>query len=93
MNEKIRSANSNRSYPDKIENETFCLVRKNSGVNLIYEVRFNDGGRQILLGTCKVLDRWTKGEHDIAVEQLKVQSSLMRKKMKDISKLIQDNIV
>jgi len=93
MSEKLRSVKSNRDYPDKIENEEFCLIRKSSGVDLIYEARFNDGGRSILLGTCKVLDRWTKNGHDIAVEQLKVKSSLMRKKMKDISKLIRENIV
>lgn len=94
MSEKIRSAtNSNRSYPDKIENEKFCLVRKKSGTNLIYEVQLKDGRRSIMLGTCKVLDRWTENGHDIIVEELKAQSSLMRKKLKEISKVIRANIV
>lgn len=94
MSEKIRSVKSNRNYPDKIENEAFCLMRKNSGVDLIYEVKLKDGGRNIVLGTCKVLDKWTKEKgHDIAVTELKTQSSKMRKKMKDITQLIRDNIV
>lgn len=93
MSEKLRSVKSNRSYPDKIEDETFCLTRRNSAVDLIYEVKLKDGGRNIVLGTCKVLDKWTGKCHDIEVTALKVQSSKMRKKMKDITKLIRYNIV
>ena len=76
----------------RLENEQLYLVKKGYAHKLIYEVFFQETGESI--GTCHVLEIVGKKKDEqkiFVVQEFVAKSPKLKKRLKDIEKLVRDN--